>query len=427
MKGKNVLAILVVLFVSAGLLFAGGQQEGAEQEKEAAAKEEKVELHFFQFKPYLDEEYKSFADEFEQEYPNVTVNTETIGGGTQWQTILKSKFAADEGPDIFPVEGVGQYELWQEYIADLSGEPWIDNAVPFALEGLNIDGKQMGMPVNLEGYGYIYNKKIFEEAGVNELPTTLSELRATAKKIEEAGYTPFATGYSTWWVIGLHLVNVAFAQQDDPQGFIDALNAGEASMAENKLFQDLQNVVDLTVEYGEKNPLTTDHNKQVQMFANGQVAMIQQGVWKEMPIMEANAEAEIGLLPIPLNNSAKMDRVPVGVPFNFVVNKTSPEKVQTAAKNFLNFLVNTNTGQSYMTEKFGFIPAYKGVDPKGLHGVGKDILAYADQDKTIPWVFGKFPDGFANEVTKNVQAYIADRQDWDTVLQNLDKKWQELK
>jgi raffinose/stachyose/melibiose transport system substrate-binding protein len=430
MNGKKVLATLVVLLVSAGLLCAGGQQEGAEQEKEAAAQEEtqeQVELHFFQFKPYLDEQYKDFADEFEQEYPNVTVNTETIGGGTQWQTILKSKFAAGEGPDIFPVEGVGQYELWQEYIADLSGEPWIDNAVPFALEGLNIDGKQMGMPVNLEGYGYIYNKKIFEEAGVNELPETLSELRAAAEKIEAAGYTPFGTGYSTWWVIGLHLVNVAFAQQDDPQGFIDALNAGEASMADNELFQDLKNVVDLTVEYGEKNPLTTDHNKQVQMFANGQVAMIQQGVWKEMPIMEANADADIGLLPVPLNNSSQMDRIPVGVPFNFVVNKTSSENVQKAAKNFLNFLVNTETGQSYMTEEFGFIPAYKGVDPKGLHGVGKDILAYADKDKTIPWVFGKFPDGFANEVTKNVQAYIADRQDWDTVLENMDSKWQELK
>lgn len=426
---KRLLATLVVLLVSAGLLFAGGQQESGAQQEEAPAEAEaeEVELHFFQFKPYLDEEYKKFADDFEKENPNVTVTTETIGGGTQWQTILKSKFAADEGPDIFPVEGTGQYELWNEYIADLSGEPWIDNAVPFALESLNINGKQMGMPVNLEGYGYIYNKDIFEEVGITETPGTLSELEAAAKKIKAAGYTPFATGYSTWWVIGLHLYNVAFAQQDDPQGFIDKLNAGEAKMAENQLFQDLQNIVDLTVEYGEKNPLTTDHNKQVQMFANGTAAMIQQGVWKEVPIFEANPEANIGLLPVPLNDNAKMDRVPVGVPFYFVVNKTSPEPVQAAAKDFLNYLVNSKTGQKYMTENFGFIPAYKEVSAEALKGVGKDILEYAGQDKTVPWMFGKFPDGFANEVSNNIQAYIADRQDWDTTLSRLDAAWQKLK
>ncbi len=386
-----------------------------------------MELHFFQFKPYLDDAYKAFAEKFEAEHPHVTMTVETIGGGTQWQTILKSKFAADEGPDIFPVEGVGQYELWSEYIADLSGAPWIDNAVPFALESLNIDGKQMGMPVNLEGYGYIYNKEIFEEAGVSELPSTNSELRAAAEKIEAAGYTPFTTGYSTWWVIGLHLMNVAFAHQDDPQAFIDALNAGEATMADNALFQDLQNIVDLTIEYGEKNPLTTDHNKQVQMFANGQAAMIQQGVWKEVPIFEANPEASVGLLPVPLNDSAKMDRIPVGVPFNYVVNKTSSEAVQQAAKDFLDFHVNTKEGQKFMTEECGFIPAYKGVDATALKGVGKDILAYAGEDKTVPWVFGSFPDGFANEATKNIQAYIADKQDWATTLSRLDAAWQKMK
>jgi len=431
MNVKKVLVTAVLLVAAAGLLFASGQQESTQPSGQsggqAASSAKQIELHFFQFKPYLDDAYKEFAKDFEKQNPNVTVTTETIGGGTQWQTILKSKFAAGEGPDIFPVEGTAQYHLWSDYIADLSGQPWIKNAVPFALQSLNIDGKQMGMPVNLEGYGYIYNKDIFQKVGITQLPKTLSELQAAAEKIKAAGITPFATGYATWWVTGLHLINVPFAQQPDPQGFIDKLNAGNAKMADNKLFQDLKNVVDLTVKYGEKNPLTTDHNKQVQLFANGQVAMIQQGVWKEVPIFDANPDANIGLLPIPLNDSPQMNRIPVGVPFYFVVNKTSPQDVQDAAKKFLDFLVDSKTGQTYMTQKFGFIPAYKGVSSEGLHGVGKDILTYAGEDKTIPWVFGKFPDGFANEVSNNIQAYVANQQDWNTTLEHLDAAWQKLK
>ncbi len=421
---KLFIGLLVLIF--AVPLFAGGRQEQPSTTNQIEKKQ--VTLHFFQFKPYLDEQYKAFAKEFETKNPNVTIVTETVGGGTQWQTILKSKFAANEGPDIFPVEGVGQYNLWKNYIADLSGQPWIQNALPFALRTLNINGKQMGMPVNLEGYGYIFNKDIFDKVGITVLPKTLSELEVVAKKVKESGYTPFATGYSTWWVLSLHLLNVAFAQQDDPQLFIDQLNNGKAAMAGNELFQDLKNVIDLTVKYGEKNPLTTDHNTQVQLFANGKVAMIQQGVWKEIPIYKANPKANIGLLPIPLNDEeVKMDRIPVGVPFYFVVNKTSTPEVQQAAKNFLNYLVNTKSGQSFMTQKCGFIPAYKGVSPEGLKGVGTSILKYSSQDKVIPWVFGSFPDGFAKEATNILQEYIAGRISWDAALAKLDASWQKLK
>lgn len=427
---KKLLIVFLVLLMTVPV-FAGGKKEEPAAEPTTPATEpvaEEIDLHFFQFKPYLDELYKEFALEFQKEYPNVTVETETIGGGAQWQTILKSKFAADEGPDISPIEGLGQYELWQEYIAEFSGEAWMDTVLPFAADNMKVNGRQMGMPINLEGYGYIYNKDIFAEVGVTDLPKTLSELEDAAKKIKAAGYTPFATGYATWWVLGLHLMNQAFAHQEDPHGFIEELNNGTATMSGNMYFEDLQNLVDLTLEYGDKNPLTTDHNMQIQLFANGQAAMIQQGVWKEIPIYEANPEANIGLLPMPFNDDeAEMDKIPVGVPFYFVVNKTAEPAVQEAANDFLNYLVTTKLGQSYLTEKFGFIPAYSGVSSKGLKGVGMDILKYSAEGKQVPWVFGSFPDGFANEASNLLQAYIAGQHDWNTVLTKLDEAWQDLK
>jgi raffinose/stachyose/melibiose transport system substrate-binding protein len=422
---RRFFTVTIILMVSAGILFAGGAQEApsADAGESGSPAAEQVELNFFQNKPYLDEAYGEFAGEFQREHPNVEVVIETIGGGTSWQTILRSKFAADEGPDIFLVEGTGQYETWNEFIADLSGEEFIDSALPFALETLDIDGRQMGMPVNLEGYGYIYNKDIFAEVGITELPTTFSELESAARQIKDAGYTPFATGYATWWVMSLHMLNVAFAQQSDPLGFIEDLNAGRETMAENELFQDLQNIVDLTVEYGEENPLTTDHNRQVQLFANGEVAMIQQGVWKEIPILESDPDANIGVLPMPLNDSPEMDRIPVGVPFYFVVNSQSSSAEQQAARDFLNYLVTSDTGQRYITEEFGFIPAYSGVSSSALGGIGQDILEYANADKTIPWVFGSFPDGFPDDAARHLQAYVAGQNNWETTLQQLDDAW----
>lgn len=423
MKDTMVPTVAFIMLLTTGLVFAGGGREDAS----AAAPETEettVELNFFQFKPYLDDAYADLIREFQRENPNVDITVQTYGGGQQWQDILQGRFAAGSGPEIFPVEGPAQYELWSDYIADLSGEPWIDKANAFALEPLNVGGLQMGMPVNLEGYGFIYNKEIFADAGITDLPTTHSELRAVAAQLEEAGYTPFASGYATWWVMGLHLMNVAFAQQDDPAAFIGRLNAGNASMADNSIFQDLQNVVDLVVEYGEPNPLTTDHEQQTQMFATGQVAMIQQGVWKEVPIFAVDPDLDIGVLPIPLNDSARMDRIAVGVPFFFVVNSEASPAQQRAARDFLNFMVNSDIGNRYATEEFGFIPAYQDVPPVGLGGVGRGILEYAGRDKTIPWVFGQFPDGFANDASDRIQEYVAGRITWNELLDRLDSSWQ---
>jgi raffinose/stachyose/melibiose transport system substrate-binding protein len=414
MKVKQLFVMLVLVTAITGFAFANGAQP------------EMVEIDFMHSKSHLDEQYRGLADEFQKVNPNIKVTSETLGGSADWQTILKGRFAADEGPDVFNIEGPAQYELWSENIADLSGEPFTKTAIPSALERLNINGRQYGMPVNFEGYGYIYNKDIYADAGISTLPTSHSELTAVAKKLKGAGHTAFGTGYATWWVIGLHMLNVAFAQQDDPFQFMEDLTDGSASIARNKVFQDLQDLVDLTVEYGEENPLTTDHNQQIQLIANGDVAMIQQGVWKEKPIFTANPDINIGLVPLLINDDAKMDRVPVGVPWYFVVNAKSTAAEQDAGKKFLTFMANSDVGRRYAVEEFGFIPAFKGVSGEGLGGVGQDILAFAEKDKTIPWVFGMWPDGFAQQdAFNNLQAYVAGKQSWTETLQALDESWQD--
>ena len=233
MRVKKLFLVLVLVTAITGLAFAGGEPET-------------IELDFMHSKSHLGEQYRSLCDEFEKINPNIKVIDEVLGGSADWQTMLKGRFAADEGPDVFNIEGLAQYELWSENIADLTGEPFTETAIPSALKALNINGRQYGMPVNFEGYGYIYNKEIFADAGISELPTTHSELAAVAQELQDAGYTAFGTGYATWWVVGLHMLNVAFAQQDDPIQFMEDLTDGSASTADNKVFQNLQDLVDLT-------------------------------------------------------------------------------------------------------------------------------------------------------------------------------------
>lgn len=325
----------------------------------------------------------------------------------------------------FGYAGLSQLETWKNQVVDLSGEPWAEKAFETAKAGAMLDGKLLAMPYNIEGYGLVYNKDIFKQLNI-EPPKTLSELREAARTLKEAGYIPFATGFGEWWVIGIHLMNVAFAHQPDQDAFLQGLNDGSAHFADNPVFQQFKDLFDTIIEYGDPNPLTNDYNTQVSLFATGKAAMMQQGNWMEPQVFEINPDMNMGLLPIPINDDAEaMDKLHVGVPFNWVINKDS--KNIDEAKQFLNWLVTDETAQSYMTEKFLFIPAYNHIEADNLKGLSQDVMNYSKAGKTLPWVFPKWPEGVDNQFSSAMQGYVGKQNSYEEMLKQIQSSWDELK
>ncbi|MBD8070622.1 extracellular solute-binding protein [Bacillus sp. PS06] len=432
MKKSRFLLICISLLLMVGIIAGcsndsttdGNSNEGTGESKGG---DEVVTLNFFQFKVEIADQLQEMINEFEAEHPNIKVKLETVGGGADYGAALKAKFASGEKPDIFNNGGFKELELWKEHLADLSNEPWVEHVLPIGkVPTTDTDGKLYGMPVNLEGYGFVYNKDLFEQAGITEPPTTVTELKAAAQKLKDNGITPFAAGYGEWWVIGQHLLNIPFAQQDDPTAFIEGLYDGSTTIVGNEQFTAFKEVIDTEIEFGNENPLTTDYNTQVTLFASGQTAMLQQGNWTENMITEVNPEINMAFLPIPINDDeAASDRLPVGVPNNWVLNKNSEHLEE--AKLFLNWMVSSETGKRYITEEFAFIPAFDNIEPTGLGDLGQSILEYSKDDKTIPWTWFSWPDGANQEFAATIQEYATGKIDYETVLERLQSTWDNLK
>ena len=102
--------LLIVLMLLAGMLLPACQVPSGGEEAapadETGAEDSSVELHIFHFKVNLQTEWQALTDEYSEMNPNVTFINEIIGGGSQWMPILKSKFAAGHGPDIFIAEHI---------------------------------------------------------------------------------------------------------------------------------------------------------------------------------------------------------------------------------------------------------------------------------------------------------------------------------
>lgn len=419
--------------LSASLLLGacGNSDSASGTKKDSGSKEGKVVVDIFNGKVEIADQLKALTDKYTKEHPNVIFNIESVGGGADGAAALKAKFASNKAPDIFGNGGYQEAITWKDKFEDLSDQPWVKDAYEDALKPMTMDGKIYGQPVNMEGYGFAYNKKLFKKAGITELPKTYSELESAAKKLKAAGITPFSIGYAEWWVLANHGLNVPFAyQQADDENFIPGLNEGKSKIEGNKYFEDYFKLVDLTVKYGNKNPLTTDYNTEVTQFANGETAMIQQGNWIQPMLDKLNPGMEVGFIPLALtDDAAQADKLMVDVPTNWVVYNKAPNADKKAAKDFLNWMVSSEEGKTALVKDFKYVPAFKTIEAKAedIGPLGADLQKYSQDGKTYSWQFMKYPDGAGQEFGATLQAYVGGQKSKAETMKALDATWAKLK
>ncbi|CAM4346271.1 ABC transporter substrate-binding protein [Paenibacillus alkaliterrae] len=427
---KKWITVLSVVLLSCALLAGcagGGKEEPENVANGNEAPPGEVTITIMNFKVEIAEQFNKLKEEYEQTHPGVKLQIDTLLGGDNYNTQLKARFASGNMPDIFNNEGYKQLDAWVEYLEDLSDQPWVKNEIEIAKEPMTRDGKVYGMPVGIEGLGFLYNKDMFEKAGITELPRTISQLEDAVVKLEAAGIQPFVNSFDNWFGLGFHNVNNPFAKQSDPNAFINGLNDGTARITDNAVFKDWVKLFDLNIKYGNKNSLTTDYNNASTMFATGQGAIYQSGNWLQPVLDKLAPDMKVGLLPMPISEDAAMnDKLFVGPANNWVIYNKSPVKKE--AKEFLNWLVTSEAGQKYLTKEFKFIPAFSNIEvnPDDIGTLGAEVMKYIEQDKALGWHWSKFPDGAAQEFGASMQKYIAKKVTGDELLSEFQAAWEKM-
>src|SRR5699024_10894582 len=143
-------------------------------------------------------------------------------------------------------------------------------AADAALEGTLTtvtDGEEtLGLPFNQEGYGMIYNKRIFEEAGVNpDEILTMEDLEEATKTLDEQKdelgiESVFAFPGKEGWVIGDHGGNAYLS----PEFNQDVMEAYEADTLAFDRKDEFKRFIDLQAEYSIGPVLSLDYSQQVE-------------------------------------------------------------------------------------------------------------------------------------------------------------------
>ncbi|MDD3224302.1 MAG: ABC transporter substrate-binding protein [Clostridium sp.] len=396
----------------------------------------KTTVDMFQFKVESKTALETAVKDYEADHNNVTINIQTVGGGQDYGAALKSKFASGDEPAIYNIGGPQDVEDWKSKLEDLSSQPWVSKAYSGTLDAAKKDGKLYGMPFDLEGYGFIYNKALFSKAGID--PSSIksyADLEKAAqtldsKKSELGMDAVFALPGKETWTEGLHLSNAVLAPE-----LKDGVSAFNAKTIDFKYNDALKKLLDLQIKYAykpdgtNKSITSVDYSTQVeQKFSLGKVAIIQQGNWIYSTVdgIDKNLAKNMGLLPIPVDG-VKDGTVPVGVPMYWAINKDKDAKTKKAAEDFLNWLYTSNKGKQLIIHNFKFIPALKGYEASNLQPVdpiSKEVLKYSNEGNTMPWVFMGYPTGWGQQkLAPDIQKYISGSMTWDQLVKDAKDTW----
>ncbi|SFS84058.1 ABC transporter substrate-binding protein [Paenibacillus sp. BC26] len=382
---------------------------------------EPVEINILQYAPEMTEAINKLAADYKKEHPNVTI-TATIHQD-DYPTLLKSRINSGDIPDIFMTGAYNENKTYQDYVYDLTNEPFMKNIVPTALPGVTLDNKVLGFPLVLQAHSFVYNKKLFAEAGITELPKTFAELEDAAKKLQAKGIIPFSNGYKEWWVLEQTFTQVLASMGGDYAKTFDELNAGDKKLFDIPAASNIFKLIDLTTKYGNPKPLETDLNSQVALFAEGKAAMMHQGTWVEDSVRKLNPSIDMGFMPGPVGDDGSKAGLMVDSNIVWRVNKDS-ENLKEVLK-FLDWMTTSEAGKAFIpvgTKQISTVAAAPFPDAQ----LSKETQTILKDGVTYPWVKGYWPDGFEQKAGEILQKYIAGGANVDDAKEEMNKTYRTL-
>lgn len=430
MKLKKLTSLFLTGLLSISLL--AGCNSSTDNSNDSTADNKPTVVDIFQFKVEFKDQFEALAKEYEKEHEGVKINITTVGGGDDYGAALRSKFASGNEPAIFNVGGPQDIKDWQSKLTDLSDTKASNKAFKGTLDPVTREGKILGLPFNEEGYGFIYNKSVFEKAGID--PKSLDSyakfeeaVKTLDSKKEDLGLkSVFAFAGKETWVTGLHLSNLFISPEFDE----NIVSTFDSKTLDFKYSQAMKKIVDLQNKYSVQPTISLDYSQQVEeLFSMGKVAMIKQGNWVYKSIADIDqefADNNIGIIPVPVDGY-KSDSIAVGIPMYWAVNNTKDDAVIKASKDFIDWMYTSETGKEYVLTKFNFIPAYEGYDTSKLTDpLSIEIANYIKEDKIINWVFMGYPSGWGmNNLGANLQKYLGGNASWEEVIDTAKEAWAE--
>lgn len=284
--------------------------------------------------------FADYKERFAELYPNITINYE---GVTDYAESITLRLTTDDWGDICMIPTtMDKAELPEHFISMGTTESLAESYV--MLNNFSYGGQVYGMPSMGNAQGVVYNKKVFADAGVTEVPKTPDEFLDALQKIKDnTDAIPLYTNFAAGWTMGAWDGYVAGSATGDPDFTNLGLTHGTNPFQKHE---------DMTGPYAvyytlyesvargltEEDPTTTDWEGSKGMINNGQIGCMVLGSWAVVQMQEGGSHPEdIGYMPFPITVNGKQ-YASAGPDYCYGINSKTSQDNQIASMLYVKWL-----------------------------------------------------------------------------------------
>lgn len=308
MKKFKLLALICMTIVA--LMAAGCSNNtndepaanGGNETPDATADKEPVEINFWQSGSEEDDAQAKFIQAFNESHPGIKVVPRYIPFANYDDT-LNTAFTTKSGPDIATINSVtfGTFAS-RGYLKDIgttiANAPGLEKDKFFSSmwDSAMWKGKMEGIPVDTGTRALLWNKTLFEKAGVKPFgeEVTWDEMKDAAAKISALGGDIHGWGYSgaqNW----LFLYNGFGPMVHQAGGDFLTADLSKATLTSPEVIEAVKFYADLANYAPKSDVVNKDNATYDELFANDKTGMIYAGFWEISDIMKANPDVKFGI------------------------------------------------------------------------------------------------------------------------------------
>lgn len=251
----------------------------------------------------VDTTFEEYAQEFQKLYPNVTISFEGI---TNYADDMTTRLTSGDWGDICMIPTTVNKSEFGTYFEPICNYDDMKDSYEFLGDKM-FDGKVYGIASMGNAMGIVYNKSVFEKAGISELPTTPDAFLDDLKQIKDkTDAIPLYTNYAAGWTLTAW------------DSYIGGTATGDADFMNNTIVHQanpfskrsdetgpyaVYNTLYEAVSEGltEDDPTTTDWEGCKSQINNGKIGCMVLGSWAIIQMQEAGDHADdIGYMPFPI-------------------------------------------------------------------------------------------------------------------------------
>jgi ABC-type glycerol-3-phosphate transport system substrate-binding protein len=304
----------------------------------------------------VDTVYKGYAEEFMQLYPNIKVDYEAV---TDYEQSLNLRLTVGDWGDIcFIPTSVNKSDL-SEYFTSFGDYETLNEIYNFCADK-TFGGQQYGIANGGTAGGVVFNKKVWEAAGITEKPSTPDEFIDCLKQIKDkTDAVPLYTNFAAGWTMGQWDSYIGISATGNPDFMNDIVHMKDPFAKKDDMTGPYAVYYTLyeAVKNGlvEEDPASSDWESSKSKMNTGEIGTMVLGSWAVQQCKDAGENADdVAYMPFPITVNGKQ-YAGAGGNYSFGINNKATNENQIAAMLYVKWLIEESS--IYVDE--GSIPALK--------------------------------------------------------------------